>query len=45
MGGDAPDHVVHDLVRLVDEIAEIPDSFHRGTEVRLAGISLPTSTS
>ncbi len=41
--GDAPDDVLRDLVRLVDEIAEIPNSLRRGTEVRLAGVTVRTS--
>lgn len=36
VGGDEPDESLRDLVRLVDQIAEIPNSFRQGTEVRLA---------
>ena len=33
--GDASDDVLADLVAFVDDIAEIPNSIRRGTEVRL----------
>jgi len=42
VGGDAPDDVLCDLVALVDEIAEIPNSLRQGTEVRLAGVTVHT---
>lgn len=35
---DAADDDLRDLVRHVDEIAEIPTSLRRGTKVRLAGV-------
>jgi putative redox protein len=40
VGGDAPDDALRDLVRRVDEIAEIPNSLRQGTEVRLAGVTV-----
>jgi uncharacterized OsmC-like protein len=38
ISGDAPDEALADLVRLVDSIAEIPNSLRRGTDVRLDGV-------
>ena len=35
LSGDASDEALADLVAYVDEIAEIPNSIRRGTEVRL----------
>lgn len=35
LSGDASDEALADLVSYVDEIAEIPNSIRRGTEVRL----------
>ncbi len=35
LSGDASDEALADLVAYVDEIAEIPNSLRRGTEVRL----------
>jgi putative redox protein len=43
VSGDAPVEVLRDLVRHVDEIAEIPNSLRRGTDVRLAGVTVHTS--
>ena len=37
LSGDATDQALADLVAYVDEIAEIPNSIRRGTEVRLRG--------
>jgi uncharacterized OsmC-like protein len=45
--GDASDEALAELVAYVDEIAEIPNSIRRGTEVRLTpreASSMPTST-
>jgi putative redox protein len=43
VSGDATDDALHELVRLVDEIAEIPNSLRHGTEVRLAGVTVATN--
>ena len=40
VAGDATDDALRDLVRLVDEIAEIPNSLRLGTDVRLAGVTV-----
>lgn len=45
VNGDAPDDVLRDLVRLVDDIAEIPNSLRRGTAVRLAGVTVGSDSS
>lgn len=36
--GEAPQNSLRDLVERVDEIAEIPNSIRRGTEVRLTSV-------
>jgi len=43
VSGQASDEALRDLVRLVDEIAEIPNSLRRGTEVRLGGVIVQSS--
>ena len=40
VAGDADDGTLRDLVAHVDRIAEIPNSLRRGTEVRLAGVTV-----
>ena len=40
VAGAASDDALHDLVRLVDQIAEIPNSLRRGTPVRLGGVTV-----
>jgi putative redox protein len=41
--GEASDEALCELVRLVDEIAEIPNSLRRGTEVRLSHVTVQSS--
>jgi len=43
--GEAAEGALRDLVRLVDEIAEIPSTLRTGTEVRLAGFTVHTAGS
>ncbi len=38
--GDASDEALTDLVRVVDEIAEIPNSLRRGTAVRVGTVTV-----
>ncbi len=38
--GDATDDDLHEIVRVVDRIAEIPNSLRGGTAVRLTGITV-----
>jgi putative redox protein len=39
VSGDAPDETLRDLVKRVDEIAEIPNSLRGGTSVTLGSVS------
>lgn len=42
--GDASEEALSDLVKRVDEIAEIPNSIRQGTEVRLSSVRLGGAT-